>query len=265
MEKTINGLFVKTSGNSKNQPIIFIHGFPFDHSMWDKQVKELSKEYYCITYDVRGLGKSYVGDGQYTMEAFKDDLFHIMEELKIRKTILCGLSMGGYITFRALEFDQSRFNAVILCDTKAEADNNTAKLSRANAVNKINIEGLESFIDNFVPPLFADEAPKVNKHIYESTINKAKQHNSIGVKGCLFAMLSRTDLTPFLADIEIPTLLISGTQDKLTSPVKMRALSEKIKNCEFAVTPRAGHLSPLENPGFVNDVIKGFLSRRLSK
>ena len=86
MEKNFNGLQVKTSGNSKNTPIIFIHGFPFDHSMWDKQLKTLGKKYYCISYDIRGLGQSYVGDGQYTMEAYVTDLFYIMQELSIEKS-----------------------------------------------------------------------------------------------------------------------------------------------------------------------------------
>ena len=263
MEKYINGLLVKTSGNSKNQPIIFVHGFPFDHSMWDKQLKELSKEYYCISYDIRGLGRSYVGDGQYTMEAFKDDLFTLMAELNIEKTVLCGLSMGGYIALRAVEFDEQRFNALILCDTKSEADSDAVKLNRSGAINKINTEGLESFVNGFVPPLFAEEAPKENKSVYESTIEKARNNNALGVKGSLFAMMSRTDTTPFLKRIKIPTLLLVGAQDKLTTPQVMRALSEKIKESEFGIAPRAGHMAPLENPGFVNDMISGFLKRRL--
>ncbi|MBU1099526.1 MAG: alpha/beta hydrolase [Bacteroidetes bacterium] len=263
MEKYINGLFVKTAGNAKNQPIIFVHGFPLDHSMWNKQFKGLSKDYYCISYDIRGLGKSHVGDAQYTMEAFKDDLFSIIEDMKIEKAVLCGLSMGGYIALRAVEFAQDRFNALILCDTKAEADNDITKLARAGAINKINIEGLASFVDGFVPPLFAEEANKENKTVFNSTIDKAKQHNPQGVKASLLAMLSRTNTTPFLKKIKIPTLLLVGAQDKLTPPPVMRAIHEKIKDSEFGVAPRAGHLAPLENPKFVNDMISGFLKRRI--
>lgn len=263
MEKYINGLFVKTTGNNKNTPIIFVHGFPFDHSMWNKQLKGLSKDFYCISYDVRGLGKSYVGDAQYTMEAFKDDLFSVMAELEIDKAVLCGLSMGGYITLRAVEFDQNRFLALILCDTKSEADNDKTKIARAGAINKINVEGLASFIDGFVPPLFAEEAHKDNKSVFESTIDKAKHNNPQGVKGSLFAMLSRTNTTPFLKKIKIPTLVLVGAQDKLTTPQVMRTLHEKIKDSEFGITPRAGHMAPMENADFVNDMIGGFLKRRI--
>ena len=97
MKEIINGLSVFLEGNSKNQSILFLHGFPYDHTMWKEQVEVLSKKYFCITYDIRGLGDSPVGDGQYTMESFVDDLETIINELKLEKPILCGLSMGGYI------------------------------------------------------------------------------------------------------------------------------------------------------------------------
>ena len=85
MEFLVNGLKVFTRGNKNNLPIIFVHGFPYDHTMWDYQIEELSKDYFCVTYDIRGLGESYIGDGQYTMEAFVWDLYSIMDELHPRK------------------------------------------------------------------------------------------------------------------------------------------------------------------------------------
>lgn len=103
MKTTINNLSVFTSGNTNNKSIIFVHGFPFDHRMWDEQIEEQSKDYYCITYDIRGLGESHAGDGQFTMESFVDDLETILNELKLKLPVLCGLSMGGYISLRAIE------------------------------------------------------------------------------------------------------------------------------------------------------------------
>ena len=99
MKVSINSLSVNTFGDQNNQPIIFIHGFPYDHSMWENQINFLKEKYFCVAYDVRGLGESYVGDGQYTMEAYVNDLFSIINELKLKRPILCGLSMGGYIAF----------------------------------------------------------------------------------------------------------------------------------------------------------------------
>ncbi len=128
MKTAINNLSVFTFGNNNNKPIIFVHGFPFDHRMWDSQIEELSRDYYCITYDIRGLGESPAGNGQFTMESFVDDLETIIDELKLKLPVLCGLSMGGYISLRAMERMEKRFRALILCDTKALADDNTGKL-----------------------------------------------------------------------------------------------------------------------------------------
>ena len=138
MQKTINDLNIYLDGDDKKQPIIFVHGFPFDHFMWDEQVKALGGDYYCIRYDIRGLGSSPAGDGQFTMEMFVDDLEKVIEELKLTKPILCGLSMGGYISLRAIERMQEKFSALILCDTKSAADDNEGKLKRAasNQTNK---------------------------------------------------------------------------------------------------------------------------------
>jgi pimeloyl-ACP methyl ester carboxylesterase len=256
-------MVVNISGSKENQPVMFIHGFPLDRSMWDSQISFLRKNYYCITYDVRGLGSSYVGDGQYTMEAYVNDLFSIIGELNIEKPVLCGLSMGGYIALRAVEKSQRTFKGLILCNTKSIADDNKGKLVRAEKINKINTDGLDSFIDDFVPDCFAKESLKDFKEIVDSTVEKAKQNNPLGIKGALIAMLSRTDTTESLSKIQIPTLVIAGSFDKLTPPEDMRKIADNLKNSEFAIVPRAGHLTPLENPGMVNDLINGFLKRRI--
>ena len=91
MKQTINGLSVFLSGSNRVESILFVHGFPYDHLMWKEQVEEFSKDYLCISYDIRGLGESPAGDGQFTMEAFVDDLEIIVNELKLEKPVLCGL------------------------------------------------------------------------------------------------------------------------------------------------------------------------------
>ena len=261
MKLTINSLSVNTFGDQNNHSIIFIHGFPYDHSMWENQINILKEKYFCVAYDVRGLGESYVGDGQYTMEAYVNDLFSIINELKLKKPILCGLSMGGYIVLRAVERSMEIFKGLILCDTKSEADDDTAKMKRAAAINQINTEGLIKFVDVFVTNCFAEETPKEQEKMFLTTLFKAHKHDPIGIKGALIAIMSRTDTTSFLHKINIPTLVLCGSFDKLTPPPVMRAMSEKIPRSEFAIIPRSGHMTPLENPECVNDLIEGFLKR----
>jgi len=261
--KLSNNLLISESGDKKNIPIIFVHGFPLDRHMWENQIRHLENSYYCLSFNLQGLGESDPGDGQYTIDSFADDIFRITDEMNLDKPVLCGLSMGGYIALRAAERDQQRFRGLILCDTKSGADNNEAKLKRAAGVKKINVEGSEKFISEFVPPLFAPESRKDDNEAYTSVMARSLKSHPIGLKGCLLAMAGRTDTTEFLQNINIPVLLLCGAFDTLTTPPVMREMHEKIKDSEFSVAPRAGHMSPVENPEFVNDVIAGFLKRRI--
>ena len=259
MKKIINELSVFLSGNNQSRAIIFIHGFPYDHLMWKEQVEEFSKDYLCVSYDIRGLGSSPVGDGQFTVESFVDDLETILDELKLNRPILCGLSMGGYISLRALERMQETFSAVILCDTKSEADNNEGKLKRATGIKRINEEGLAPFAKDFITNCFGDNFKQNRKEELQKIIGKSTQFNPVGVKGCLFAMLSRTDTTTSLSSIKIPTLIICGEQDALTPPPVMRDMFHRISKADFVEIPKAGHMTPIENPQLVNKAIRDFL------
>lgn len=262
MRLTINDLQVFTSGDESKQPIIFVHGFPYDHTMWDKQVEYLQNDYYCITYDIRGLGGSVIGDGQYTMESYVDDFLEIISKLKLHKPVLCSLSMGGYMAFRAVERSQDTFSSLILCDTKAEADSDEGKLARANKIKQINEEGIEAFVNGFVPTCFAESTINNKSELFNSILIKCKTNDPIGVKGALIAMLSRTDTTSYLSRINIPTLLIVGEEDVLTPPETMELISSKIDNSEFVIIPEVGHMTPIENPAAVNEAIGSFLIQK---
>lgn len=259
MQITVNGLHVFTAGDKSNQAIIFVHGFPYDHTMWDKQVDYLMDEYFCVSYDIRGLGSSPVGDGQYTMESYVDDLLEIIAELKLNKPMLCGFSMGGYMAFRAIERSQDTFGSFILCDTKAEADSDEGKLIRANKIKQINEEGIEAFVDSFVPTCFAKDTIENRSELFQNVLNKCKTNNPIGVKGALIAMISRTDTRGYLSKINIPTLIIVGENDALTPPALMKSLNESIPNSKFEIIYGSGHMTPLEKPEAVNEAIRNFL------
>lgn len=262
--KLENNIIAHEYGDKNKIPVVFIHGFPFDNRMWINQVKFLEKDYHCVVYDVRGLGESEAGDGQFTMEMFVEDLFGVMDEMKLDRPVVCGLSMGGYIALRAVERDQSKFRGLILCDTKAEADNNEGKLKRAAGVKRINVEeGTRGYLTDFMPTTFSDISIEELRDVYEAVLDRALVYDPKGIKGCLLAMAGRTDTADFLGKITIPTLVLCGSLDKFSPPEQMRAMAEKIKDAEFAVAPKAGHVPPLENPDFVNDIISGFLKRKI--
>lgn len=261
MNRIINDLSVFTTGGKENSPILFIHGFPFDHYMWDKQIEKFNSDYYCITYDIRGLGSSPVGDGQFTMESFVDDLANVIDTLDLDKPSLCGLSMGGYISLRAVERMEEKLGSLILCDTKSLADNNEGRVNRAKGIKQINDEGVERFVEQFISNCFAEGFKQTSDTEYETILRKSKKYDAVGVKGCLLAMAGRTDTTSYLQNISIPTLVICGEEDKLTPPDVMKSMSDKIKDSKFVTIEGAGHISPVEAATRVNKEIENFLNQ----
>lgn len=264
MRLLINNLAVFQEGNPANIPVIFVHGFPFDHLMWNNQVSAFKSSYFCVTYDIRGLGESPAGDWQHTIESFVDDLEKIIDELKVDHPVLCGLSMGGYISLRVAERMEEKFRALILCDTKSEADNNETKLKRAAGIKRINNEGIQKYIADFVPNCFAKESIEKLGEEYISILGRSMNSDPSGVKGCLLAMAGRTDTTEYLSKIKIPALVLCGEKDTLTTPATMKSMADKIKGSEFAVVPGSGHMSAVENPSFLNERIRSFLKKNYS-
>lgn len=247
-------------GNINNPPVIFVHGFAYDHTMWDSQVDNLNNEFYCITYDIRGLGKSPAGVGQFTMEDLADDLIELASSLKY-KPVVCGLSMGGYISLRAFQKSEDKFKGLILCDTKAVSDSDEIKIKRSNAISRINKGDIAGYIEEFTATCFSERYMNECKAEFNKLIEKGKSFDPIGVKGCLIAMLSRTDTTNALGKFDIPVLVLCGEGDKLCLPEDMRKMADMIRNSEFQIIRDAAHMTPIENPDRFNYLIKAFLHK----
>src|SRR5947199_7733643 len=106
------------SGAPRKPALIFIHGFPFNRTMWKEQAALCERTFRVITYDQRGHGQSELGNTHYMFELFVDDLLGLMDTLKVERAVLCGLSMGGYVALRAAERQPERIRGLVLCDTK---------------------------------------------------------------------------------------------------------------------------------------------------
>lgn len=133
------------SGPDNAKAIIFIHGFPFNKSMWDKQAAALKGNYRVIAYDVRGHGNTDAADGIFSIDLFVDDLINLMDKLKLVKVVLCGLSMGGYIALKAIEKFPQRFEALVLSDTQCAADTKEARSKRLKTIEHIKEISVEEF------------------------------------------------------------------------------------------------------------------------
>jgi len=262
VEATINGLKIAydDSGESHLPPLIFIHAFPLSRDMWKAQISALKGRARLICYDIRGFGASAAGDGQQTLEFFVDDLFALMDHLKLVKAALCGLSMGGYIALRAAERTPARISALVLCDTRSEADGNEAKIKRALSIKAVKQGGAAAFAETFVKAVFAPASLAEKPEAVAAAKKIIAETSPLGICGALLALGGRTDTTAALPAIGVPTLILVGEHDALTPPDAARALAKKIAGSELQIIRGAGHMSNLENPTEFNKRLSDFLA-----
>jgi pimeloyl-ACP methyl ester carboxylesterase len=261
VEKNINGLKVYDHGEGE-RTFICAHGFPYDHTMWQNQVESLSSEYRVVTYDIRGLGQSDPGDGQYTMDSMADDLLQVVQGLELDKPILCGFSMGGYLSLRVMEKAQELFGGLVLVNTKAKEDNSSARRKRAELIRQVNEQGVAEFAQGFVPNCFTTASKEGPADYYTEALERARASHATGVKGCLLAMASRPDFSHSLKDINIPALVVGGTQDQLIPSLEIESMLHSIgKNAYISLTNKAAHMVPLEAPDFLNREIRDWLEK----
>ena len=248
-------------GDPTGMPVVFLHGFPFSHEMWTSQLENVRRFYRALAYDIRGHGNSDVGDGQYTIEGHVDDLIGLLDHLNLDKVVIVGLSMGGYITLRALERNPERFKAAVLCDTRSVADSNEGKLKRAADIAIVKKEGSAYFAEGYLKALFAPDTFKTKPAAVEAIRRIIERTPPLSIAGTLLALPGRMDTTTSLANIKIPTMILVGEYDVLTPLTESQAMHERIRGSELHIVPEAAHMSNLENPDFFNKKLLEFLKR----
>lgn len=239
-------------------PILLIHGFPFNKNMWKEQVNALRENFRVITYDIRGHGDSDIGTIELSIDLFVRDLICLMDELKIDKAILCGLSMGGYIALQTVDKYPDRIQALVLSDTQCTADTPETIENRMQTIRSIESNGNEQYAELSLLNLFSSESLETRKKIVSEIHDTILNTPTETLIKTLRALASRKETCTSLSKIKIPTLIIVGREDKITSISAARFMNEKIKHSIMVVIDSAGHLTNLENPSDFNYQLKQF-------
>jgi 3-oxoadipate enol-lactonase len=256
-----NGITMCFDDFGKGQtPIIFIHGFPFDKSSWAPQMAFMRKTQRVIAYDIRGFGATTLGTAKPSMRTYADDLVKFMDNMGIPKAIVCGLSMGGYILFNAVQRYPERFKALILCDTQTIADTEEAKKKRQQTIELIKTDGLATFTEGVVKNVFCAESRIHKTEAIAKTKDIILSTPKETIIAGLTALAERPDMTASLKGIKIPTLIICGKEDSMTPTNQAEALHIAIKNSVLQIIEKAGHLSSLEQPDVFNRHLAGFVA-----
>ncbi|MBN2579920.1 MAG: alpha/beta fold hydrolase [Pirellulales bacterium] len=241
-------------------PLLLVHGFPLDHTIWDGQIDPLSRRRRVIAPDLRGFGQSGAADGTVTMEQFADDLAGLLDHLKIcEPVVLGGLSMGGYIALAFWRKYAARLRGLILCDTRSAADTPSGAADRETLAQRMLAEGAETTVELMLAKLFAPATFAHRPEIVEAMQRVMSRTNPRSLAAAVRGMARRPDSTPDLPQIACPTLLLVGEDDALTPPAEMRGMAQKIPRARLAVIPEAAHLAPLERPAEVNWVFEEFM------
>ncbi|HEV3415696.1 MAG TPA: alpha/beta fold hydrolase [Pirellulales bacterium] len=242
--------------------LLFVHGFPLNHTMWRAQIDEFSRHYRVLAPDLRGFGASGLGSGEVTMRRYADDLAVLLDRLGIRdKIVYCGLSMGGYIAWQFWQKYAGRLAGLVLCDTRAVGDAPQAKAGRAELAARVLAEGAKPAADAMMSKLFGPESHRDHPQAIEQTRAAILANPPAGIAAALDGMANRPDATEMLAGIDVPTLVVVGEHDSISPVAEMRGIAERIPGAELAVIPNAGHMSPLEEPRAFNEALARFLRR----
>jgi 3-oxoadipate enol-lactonase len=245
-------------------PLVLMHAFPLDHSMWSAQIERFASHWQVIAPDLRGCGASDVTAGTVSMLQMADDLAAILDELKVDVPVVyCGLSMGGYIAWQFARKYPERLRALVLCDTRAKADTPEARESRMKMLDHVLRAGTGYVAEAMLPKLFAADTLARLPGAVEFVRERILLAPPTGVAAALRGIADRPDMTDFLPQIRVPTLVIVGEQDTITTADEMREMAAAIPGAELVVIKNVGHLTALESPVEFNAALARFLATRV--
>jgi 3-oxoadipate enol-lactonase len=262
MVALVRGVEMAYDEAGRGAPVVLLHSFPFDRSMWREQVRALSETCRVVVPDLRGQGETPLGEteGAATMEEMAADVAALLDELNVGRAVVGGLSMGGYVALAFYRAFPERVVALVLADTRAGADTEDARRTREETARRALAEGMGPIVDTMIPKLLSVEGrrrPETVARVREMMLAASPK----GAAAALRGMALRRDQTDLLEGVEVPTLIVVGCEDAVTPPAEAEAMLGKIKGSRLCVIEGAGHLSNVERPEEFNRALVEFLRR----
>src|SRR5215211_488064 len=204
----INEIQMAYTDAGSGDPIVLIHGYPFNRSLWNEQVEALSSSYRVIAPDLRGFGETDASQGPATMNRMAQDVAQLMDHLNTPRAVIGGLSMGGYVALAFYKQFASRVRALILADTRAQADTEEAKQTRVQQAEKALSEGMAGIADAMLPKLLTPETVSKHPDIVKRVRDMMLKTKPEGAAAALLGMAERDDQTAFISEVSSPTLIL---------------------------------------------------------
>ncbi|MDH3719792.1 MAG: alpha/beta hydrolase [Planctomycetota bacterium] len=257
----INGETFQVVQRGAGDPLLLVHGFPLNQSMWNAQIDHFAETHQVIAPDLRGFGGSVVTPGTVTMEQYADDLASLLDVLEVRQPVVfCGLSMGGYVAWQFWRKHRDRLSALILCDTRAVADTDEVRQGRLEMAQRVVREGAEFVADGMLPKLVGPGAVNSQAEVVEAIRQMILTTDPETIAAAQRGMAQRPDVTGTLGKIAVSTLVLVGQHDTISPPDEMRQIAAAIPDSRFVEILDTGHMAPMENAPAVNAAMAEFLS-----
>lgn len=256
VKTSIDGLSFHYEIHGSGEPILLVHGFPLSGRLWEPITAALSQDYRVIVPDLRGFGGSETSTST-SMARYVDDLVGLLDAIgENRPVTLVGMSMGGYIAFEFCRREPDRLRALVLANTRAEADTAEETQTRHETAARVLQEGSGVVAQAMVSRLFGIHTPQ---ELRDRWVEWMAETEPAAVAAALEAMAERPDSFATLASTKLPTLIIAGEDDTLTPLAGARRMQEAAPHVRLEIIPGAGHMSPVEQPDRFLAVLRAFV------
>lgn len=239
---SVNHVTLAYERMGQGKPLMLIHGFPLDHSIWNETAELLKEDFDVILPDLRGFGQSSSVDSSYTMNDMADDLAGLMDALGVEKVALAGHSMGGYVALACAAKYPERMGGLSLVASQTLADAPEKKEGRYKTALQVE-EGGSGVVAGMA------EKFSRNEKIQSTARDVILRQNKSGVMGALKAMAEREDTTSTLASVDFPLVLIHGDADELISVERARELKQSFSQAHLVELAGVGHAPMMDAPG----------------
>lgn len=241
-------------------PLLLIHGFPLDHTIWSKQITALGDTYQVIAPDLRGHGRSVAPNGPYSVDLMAQDIIATLDALEVKKAVWVGHSMGGYITLAGWRLAPERFAGIGFVATQHLADSIEARQKRYDLMDRIKKEGAEAAVNT---KLFAPDTPEDTQY-YQDAVQIMRLTPEEGLIGSLHAMATRPDSTDTLKTINVPALVLAGKEDQIIPAERAAQMAALLPDEEWVMVEGAGHMPMLEQVPQTTQALNRLMNRALS-
>jgi len=242
--------------------LVLLHAFPLSARLWEPQFALADAGWRVVMPQFRGFDCSTPdGADVRSIDDYAGDVADLMQTLELERAVIGGLSLGGYVALALYRQAPSRFQALVLADTRAEADSAEARANRTRLIDLVRTRGVAAVADEMVPALLGATTRATRPDLVERVRALILGNPPSAIEGALTAMMARSDSTSLLPSITVPTLVLVGEEDVLTPPALSTAMVSRLPSAELVVLPQAGHLSSLEQPDAFNAGLLGFFER----